>query len=142
MNRMPFRWSISWQNARASSAFAAHFEFFPRGVLRAHGHVLRARDVAAKSGNRKAALLFALLALGVDDFRIRADDFGFRIFAVAHVDHCQAQADPDLRRRQAHALRRVHRLEHVRDERLQFLVEFFDALAGVSSTGSPYLTMG
>src|SRR5271156_4178736 len=60
-------------------AFAAHFEFFSRSVMRAYGHILRPRNVCAKPRHGEASFLFALFAFGVNDFRIRADEFGLRI---------------------------------------------------------------
>src|SRR5271170_5227341 len=89
-------------------SFAAHFEFFAGGVMRAYGHILRPRNVRAKTRHGEASFFFALLAFGVNDFRVRADEFGLRIFAVAHVDYGDAQAQADLRRCQAHTVRRIH----------------------------------
>src|ERR1700689_1947469 len=72
---------------------AAHFEFFPRGILRADGDILRPCHVSAKSGDRKATLFFSLLSFGMNDFRIRADDFRFDVLPVAHVNHGHPPAD-------------------------------------------------
>src|SRR3984885_4753536 len=80
------------ERARQQS-LAAHLEFFSRGILRAHGHVLRPRDVSAKARDRKAAFFFALLSFGVNDLRVRADDLGFRVLADGHADHGAPPAD-------------------------------------------------
>src|SRR5579863_9156031 len=61
---------------------AAHFKFFTRRIVSMHSDILRARHVAAETRHRKAAFLFALFALGVNDLRIRANDFRLGIFAV------------------------------------------------------------
>src|SRR5271154_977514 len=115
------------KRARKQS-FAAHFEFFARSVMRAYGHVLRPSNVRAKPRHGEASFFFALLPFGVNDFRIRADEFGLRILAVAHVDYGDAQAQADLRGSQAHTVRRIHGLEHVVDELLKIGVELLDAL--------------
>ena len=86
-------------------AFAAAFEGSARRILRAHGDVLRPLDVAAKSGERKAAFFLALLAFGVNDFGISADDFRFGNFSVGNVNYREAQADADLRCRESNAVR-------------------------------------
>src|SRR5271155_2626196 len=111
-------------------SFAAHLELSSGGVLRADGDVRGASYIASEAGNRKAALLFALLAFRVDDFGVRADDLRFGILAVANVDHCQTQADSNLRSSQAHSRGSVHRFEHVRDESFQLVIEFLDGLGG------------
>ena len=45
-------------------------------------------------------------------------------------------------RGQAHALRDVHRLEHVLAKLGEFVVEFLTGLVGVSSTAAPYFVIG
>ena len=66
-------------------SFAAHLELFARGILRANRDVLRTRDVAPKPRYGKAAFLFALFALGIQNLRICADNSGFRILSVASI---------------------------------------------------------
>src|SRR5271170_2147559 len=111
-------------------AFAAAFELGAGGVLRADGDVLRAFDVAAKTGERETAFFLALLAFGVNNLGIGEDHFRFGNFAVGDVNYGEAQADTDLRRGETDAVRGVHGFEHVGDELLEVLVEFFHALAG------------
>src|SRR5580698_4864898 len=110
-------------------AFAAAFELGARRVLRADGDVLRTFDVAAKTGERKAAFFFALLAFGINNFGIGEDHLRLGNFSIGDVNHREPQAHANLRRCEPHAIRGVHGLEHVRDEFLDVLVEFFDALA-------------
>src|ERR1700733_2184486 len=110
-------------------AFAAAFELGARRVLRADGDVLRTFDVAAKTWQRKAAFFFALLAFGVNNFGIGEDHLRLRNFSIGNVNHREPQAHPNLRRCQPHAIRGVHGFEHVRDEFLEVLVEFFHTLA-------------
>ena len=128
MNRMPLRWSISWQKARASRPSPFISYGLARGVLRAHGDVLRPRHIAAEARQGQAALFFPLLALGLDDLGIGQDHARFRILAHGDVDHRQAQPEPNLRRGQPHAVRRVHGSEHVVAQLGQLLVEFLDRL--------------
>ena len=97
--------------------------------------------MAAEARKREATFFLALFALGVGDYGIGADQLCLGILAVADVDHRNALADADLRRGQAHALRGVHGFEHVVHEFREFS-RFIDWLGGVSSTGSPYFTMG
>ena len=53
----------------------------------------------------------------------------FRIGIVGlQVDHEDALRHADLDRGEADTLGGIHRLEHVGDERLQFLVEAFDGI--------------
>src|ERR1700724_4486059 len=71
--------------------FAAHFKFLPGRILCPHGDVLGPGDISAEARDREASFLFSLLALGVNDFRICADDLCFRIFPVADINHGDAQ---------------------------------------------------
>src|ERR1700751_1710068 len=109
-------------------SFAAHFEFSAGSVLRAHRDVLWPRHVASESRKRETAFLFALFALGVNDFRIGTDELGFGVFSIRDINYCDPQSNSDLRRREAPTRCCVHGLEHVRDELLDLVVEFFDSL--------------
>src|SRR6202041_825402 len=111
-------------------AFAAAFEGSARRVLRADGDVLRALDVTTKPRKREAAFFFALLAFGVNNFGIGENHFRFGNFSVGDVNYGEAQTDADLRRGESDAGGGVHGFEHIRDEFLQVVVEFFHALAG------------
>src|SRR5579875_284840 len=74
-------------------------------------HLLRAHDRPGQAGDRQAALLVGPLAAGLDDLGV--DDRGG---PAAHVVDEQAALHADLGRGEAHARRRVHRLDHVLDE--------------------------
>src|SRR5229473_3107033 len=104
--------------------FTANFKLLALRILRAHRDELRANDVAAEAGNREAAFLFADFAFGVDDLRIRENDFGFGILAAGDVDDGETQAQADLRRGQADTLRGVHGSEHIFGEFFDLGVEF------------------
>src|SRR5271156_284995 len=122
---------INFVAERASEeAFAAAFKGSARRILRADGDVLRALHVAAKSREREAAFLFALLAFGINNFGIGEDHFCLGNFSVGDVNNREAQADANLRRGEPYTRGGVHGFEHVRDELLQVVVEFFHPLAG------------
>src|ERR1700758_4722290 len=72
---------------RASEqSFATHFKFGAGRVLRAHRDVLWPRHMASESGKRETAFLFALFALGVNDFRIGTDELRFGIFPIRDIN--------------------------------------------------------
>src|ERR1700679_2033423 len=110
-------------------AFAAAFELGARRVLRADSDILRTFDVATKTWEREAAFFFALLAFGVNNFGIGEDHLRLRNCSIGDINHCETQAHANLRCCQPHAVRGIHGFEHVRDEFLDVLVEFFHALA-------------
>src|SRR5580698_5729392 len=110
-------------------AFAAAFELGARRVLRADGDVLWTFDVAPKTWEREAAFFFALLAFGVNNFGVGEDHPRLWNFSIGDINHCETQAHANLRCCEPHAIRGVHGFEHVRDEFLDVLVEFFHALA-------------
>ena len=72
--------------------FAANFVGFTFGVLGFHGDKLRTDDVAAETGNGKAALFFANFSLGVNDFGICEHNLGLGIFSAGDVDYGEAKA--------------------------------------------------
>ena len=83
MNRTPSRWSISWQNARASRPSPFISNVLPvASCARTVTYCGRA-TLPRKPGTDKAALFLALLALDVNDLRIGQHDPGLRIFAHA-----------------------------------------------------------
>ena len=106
--------------------FAAHLERLPLRVLRAQGYEVRPHHVAAEPGDREAALLLALFAFRVDDFRIGKNNFRFGILSGGHVHDGDTHAQSDLRRGQPDSLRRVHGSKHVFGELLELGVEFCD----------------
>ncbi len=128
MNSIPFRWSISWQNARASKAFAAHLEYFAFHVLRADRHVSRPQHITPEPGQGKTSFLFALIALDVDNLRVREHKPRLGIFTDADVDDSQRLPDADLGAASPDALRNIHGLKHVLAQLSQFVVEYFHRL--------------
>ena len=67
----------------------------------------------------------------LEDLRVDEDPRVFDRLAalflgLLQVDHQDALGDPDLDRGEADARRRVHRLEHVRDERAHLVVDLLD----------------
>ena len=69
---------------------------------------------------------------GVDHHAARRD-----AVLVAELPGEDPQADPDLRRRQAHSSGRVHRLEHVGDEVTHLIVDDLDRLGAAVEDGLP-----
>src|ERR1700722_5482790 len=93
--------------------FSANLKRLALGVLRFHCHKLRPHHIAAKSRNRKTTLFLSLFAFRMNNFRIDQYNFSFRIFSRGHIHYRQSQIFSDLRSSQPHALRRIHRREHV-----------------------------
>src|SRR5690348_16612911 len=114
----------------SEQVFAANFKRLAEGILCADGHKERPEHIAAKTGERKAAFIFALFAFRVSDFRIGDDNFRFGILPYGSVDYGKPQIDADLRRRKAHALRGVHGDKHIGAKLLQLGVESRDGLRG------------
>src|SRR5438128_942723 len=108
--------------------FSANFKPFALGVLRFHRHELRSHHVPANSRNRKASFFFPLFALSVNKFRIDQHNLRFRIFSARHVHHGNAQTFPDLRCRESHSLRRIHRPKHVLGQLFEFRVKLRNRL--------------
>src|SRR6185437_3960972 len=92
-----------------------HLERSSVAVLRANDHTHGAFDVSVDVRNGQAAFLAFLLPLGEDDLGVDHDE---RI--LIHVDHRESLGATDLRRGQSDAFRRIHGLEHVVDQTLQF----------------------
>src|SRR5262245_27257486 len=92
---------------------AAHLEKLALHVLRSDGYEMGSHHVPTKARNGKAALLFTLLAFGVNDFWIRQHDFCLGILAARDVDYRQPHAQSNLWCRQADTLRGVHGGKHV-----------------------------
>src|ERR1035437_1224745 len=88
--------------------FALHGEWSALGVLRANGGLVGPGDRLAKTRNAQAAFLLALLPFRGDDRRVNDNVLGFGVFADAAIDHRDAPRDADLRRRQPHAVGRIH----------------------------------
>ncbi len=128
MKRMPFEMIDFVAKGAGQQALAAHFIGFALHILRADGHIRRTQHIAAKSGQRKASFLFALVAFDVDDLGIGKHELRFGILPDADVDDRQPFRQADLRRGQAHALRHIHRLEHVLAKLGEFVVEFLHGL--------------
>src|SRR5215210_3758960 len=96
------------EEAAGGQALGLALEPLAAGVLRAQAGALGAPERRVNLADGEAALLALLLALGRKNLRVGGDELD----ALA-VHHEEAQAESDLRRRQPHALRLVHRLEHV-----------------------------
>src|SRR5215831_4267542 len=92
---------------------AANLKHFALQILRSDRNKVRADDVAAKTGNREAALFFSFFAFAVSDFGIDQNDFGFGVFAAGDVNHGDADALADLRSGKPDALRGIHSRKHV-----------------------------
>ena len=74
--------------------------------------------------DRETAFFALLLAFDRNNLRVRGDEL-----QPLAVHHEEAQREAHLRRGQADALRRVHRLEHVRDQFFQLRAELLDGRA-------------
>ncbi len=90
--------------------------------------VLLTLDLFGHAGKRQATLAEALLAFLRDDLRVDEHAQIARLVLAGDVDHEQAQALADLRRRQAHAGRGVHGLGHVLDQLADAVVDRGDGL--------------
>src|SRR6266566_5009806 len=110
--------------------FAANFKRLAFDVLCFHSDELRTHDVAAKAGNREAALFLADFAFGVGDFGVGQNDFGFGIFPAGHVHHRETYAFANLWGGQANALRGIHGGKHVFGKIFEFGVKFLHRRAG------------
>ena len=88
-------------------------------ILRAHAHLVRARDDPVAPGDTQAALQPRLLALGGDDLRI--DEFND--LALAVHDDANAAQYADLRRGKTDAAGFLQRFRHVVQQRVQPRVE-------------------
>src|ERR1700674_9653 len=95
--------------------FRLDAQSFPVAVEPAHDALLRAFDVTDRAGNRKTP--FGALDLALESAQHRIDD-RVRPAVFTDMHHDDAFDDADLRCCQPDARRRVHRLEHVVDERL------------------------
>src|ERR1035438_1332350 len=89
------------------------------GILRADGDALGAAHLLAETGNAEAAFFAHLLAFDLDDGGVDEDELILRALAVRDIDDGDLPGKADLRRGQADALGRVHRLEHVRQELIE-----------------------
>jgi hypothetical protein len=96
------------------------FEGLAFGVLGANGDTLRTRDLLTKPGNAEAALFARLGTFAADDLGIDEHQSLVGVLSGAGVDHRDPLADADLRSRQPHAFRHVHRFEHVLDQFVEF----------------------
>src|SRR6516225_5426417 len=84
-------------------------------VLSADLYLTRTSYVLAKFRDAEAAFGFALLPFLVDDLRVCDHQLLCRILFKADIDNGQPRRNPDLRRRQANTMRRVHGFEHIFD---------------------------
>src|SRR2546421_4161262 len=112
------------KEAARGESFGLLLEDTPADVLRAQAYARGAAERRVNLTHGEAALLALLLPLRGDDFGVGRDEP-----QPLAVHHEESQGQPDLRRGQSHALVRVHRLEHVRDESLQLRAELLDRRA-------------
>src|SRR5215204_2811915 len=96
------------EEAARGESFGLALEPFAPRVLCAQARAQRAAQRRVNLADREAALLALLLALDREDSGVGDDEFD-----SLTIHHEEPQAQADLRRGQPHALRRVHRLEHV-----------------------------
>src|SRR5271156_2158503 len=88
-------------------------------VLRPHRNKLRPHHIPAKPRYGQAPFFLANFPLCVNNLRIGNHNFRFWIFPHGNVNPREPQAQSNLRRRQPHALRRVHRSKHILDQPFQ-----------------------
>jgi hypothetical protein len=74
-------------------------------------------DRRGESGQAEAAVLFHLHAVALDEFRVDQREQFAPTAPDAEVDDADPERDANLRRGQADPRRRVHRVDHVVDER-------------------------
>ena len=103
-------------------------EFTSLDVLRPHRGAERPRRLGAEIGQAQAAFLFRLLPLHGNDFGICEHQALARLLSAGNINDAKPLRNANLRRGQAHAVRRVHGLEHVGDELFQIAVEHGDRL--------------
>ena len=113
---VPFRWSVSWQRARASRPVPSISRTLPEASAARTRTRVGAQDLLREIGDGKAALLFLLLPGALEDDRVHQDDHRAGIGADREVDDRHPLVDADLRSGQADAGRRVAGLDHVGDQ--------------------------
>src|SRR5262245_26855548 len=107
-------------------ALGAEVERIAVQVLPSEPNALRPDGVVVRPGDRQASLLEGLLALQLGDLRVGRE----AAVALSVVVHEERLADAYLVGGQANTRRRVHRLEHVVDERAERVVERLDDRRG------------
>src|SRR5262249_23291659 len=91
--------------------------------------LLGALDVFGDAGKAEAALRPDDVVLALEDLRVDEDAEIARLALFGDVDHEQLERHADLRRRETHARRRVHRLGHVVHELPDLVVHVGNLLA-------------
>src|SRR5580692_904529 len=103
---------------------SANLKRFALGILRPYSHELRSHHIPAKSRNRETPFFLANFPFGMNNFRIGKHDLRLGIFPTRHVHHGEPHALPDLRRRQSHSRRGVHRSKHILGECFKLRIKF------------------
>src|ERR1019366_5086637 len=106
--------------------FSAYLDGFTFHILRARGNRAWPRHLLAEFGQTQTALVGSETPFSVDDLGVDQHDLGAGIFLEADINHRNALADADLRRRQTDAMGGVHALKHVFDKLAQRVVEYGD----------------
>src|SRR5437899_3269654 len=101
------------------------------GVEALDDDALRPHRGAPEAGHGEAALVVTLLPLTQHELGIDQLDELALLLADGEVDHDDAQGHGDLRRGQADARGRVHRLDHVVEEPADRAVDLTDGLGGL-----------
>ena len=93
--------------------------------------------VALKPGYAEAALFLELHTVSLDESRVDEGQQIRRVPAGRDIAHEDPEADANLRCRQSDARRRVHGVNHVVDQRLDFRCHVVDGRRGtVEDVGS------
>src|ERR1700737_2988798 len=111
------------QEGASQQIFAGLLEPLSIHVLRPDHHLAGTRHRLPKLGNAEAAFVLGVAAFGANDFRIGDHQPGVRVLLEGDVDDRQPLRNSNLRRRQSHAVRSVHGLEHVLDQFLERAVK-------------------
>src|ERR1700691_148349 len=127
------------QQGPRQQLFSGVLEELSAQVLRAHRYSFGARDVFTKVGNAQAAFAAALAARLVNDDGVDQDKLRAWVFFERYIDDCDSLRNADLRSRQTDAPSRVHRLEHVFRELLEFVAETGDVGRGFFENRIPDL---
>jgi hypothetical protein len=133
--RMPSRMiDLVLEDPRASRPSASMTTRSPSRLI--PSTVTRKDAPRSRAGrNAQAALLArSVSSLTLDDLRVEQRER--QDVRLARIDHDDAR-DAHLRRGQADAFLRVHRVEHVLDERADLVRQLLDGAAFSRSTGSP-----
>ena len=111
------------QKGAGQQLLARLFEYLSVNVLGANRDFVGTSHVLAEVGNAQASFTLGVAAFGMNDLGIDEDQLRLGVLLERDIDNRNAAPNADLRRGQPDAMGLVHRLEHIFDELLQFLVE-------------------